>query len=236
MKVIAVNGSPRKNWNTATLLQQALEGSSSQDSASQGSASQGVTTELIHLYDYHYQGCISCFSCKLKNGKSYGRCAVKDELTPLLRQIETTDVLILGSPIYIGAATGMMRSFLERLTFPYLVYDGKYTSLFPGKSVTGFIYTLGAPEERVRQAGYDQQPKITEMILQRLFGAAETLLVTDTYQFDDYSQYETSGFDEAAKARRRKEVFPADCRRAYEMGVRLTQSAKGASGRATDPL
>ena len=216
MKVIAINGSPRKNWNTATLLRQALE----------GAASQRASTELIHLYDYHYQGCISCFSCKLKNGKSYGQCAVQDELTPLFKQIESADVLILGSPIYIGAAPGMMRSFLERLIFPYLVYDGKYTSLFPGKTVTGFIYTLGAPEERILQMGYDQQPKITEMILQQIFGAAETLLVADTYQFDDYSKYETSGINETAKAKRRQEVFPEDCRKAYAMGARLTQSVK----------
>ncbi len=77
MKVVAFNGSPRKSWNTATLLNQALE----------GAASQGAETELIHLYDYSYKGCISCFACKLIGGKSYGRCAVDDELKPILRRI-----------------------------------------------------------------------------------------------------------------------------------------------------
>ena len=72
MKVIALNGSPRKKWNTATLLKHALD----------GAASKGSETELIHLYDYNYKGCISCFACKIKNGKSYGRCAVKDDLKP----------------------------------------------------------------------------------------------------------------------------------------------------------
>ena len=48
MKVIAFNGSPRKKWNTSTLLQKALEGSSSQ----------GAETELIHLYDLNFNGCI----------------------------------------------------------------------------------------------------------------------------------------------------------------------------------
>jgi hypothetical protein len=50
---------------------------------------------------------------------------------------------------------------------------------------------------------------------------AETLMVTDTYQFDDYSKYETSGLDEARKAKRKLEVFPEDCRKAFEMGVRF---------------
>ena len=74
MKVIAFNGSPRKDWNTATLLQHAL----------QGAASQGAETKLVHLYDYNYKGCVSCFSCKVKNGDSYGRCATEDDLLPFL--------------------------------------------------------------------------------------------------------------------------------------------------------
>ena len=63
MKVIAINGSPRKKWNTAILLEKALE----------GAASQGADTELVHLYDLDFKGCSSCFSCKLKGGKSYGK-------------------------------------------------------------------------------------------------------------------------------------------------------------------
>ena len=51
MKVIAINGSPRKKWNTATLLNRSLE----------GAASFGAETEYIHLYDLDYQGFISCF-------------------------------------------------------------------------------------------------------------------------------------------------------------------------------
>src|SRR5665647_3224861 len=113
MKVIAINGSPRKKWNTATLLNKALE----------GAASKGAETELIHLYDLDFKGCISCFACKLKDGKSYGKCAVKDELTPLLKQIEEeADAIILGSPIYFGTVSGEMRSSMERLMFPYLTY------------------------------------------------------------------------------------------------------------------
>jgi len=77
MKVIAFNGSPRKKWNTATLLEKAME----------GALSQGAETKLIHLYDLNYKGCISCFSCKMKNGKNYGRCAVKDDLTSIFEEV-----------------------------------------------------------------------------------------------------------------------------------------------------
>ena len=70
MKIMAFNGSPRKAWNTATLLGKALE----------GAASKGAETELVHLYDLSFKGCISCFACKLKGGRSYGKCAVEDDL------------------------------------------------------------------------------------------------------------------------------------------------------------
>ncbi len=96
MKVIAVNGSPRKHWNTATLLKAALE----------GAAGQGADTELIHLYDLDFKGCTSCFACKLRGGKSYGKCAVRDALTPVLQKAEEADALILGTPVYFGGTTG----------------------------------------------------------------------------------------------------------------------------------
>jgi multimeric flavodoxin WrbA len=211
MKVLAINGSPRKQWNTATLLNKALERASSK----------GVETELINLYDLNFVGCTSCFSCKLKNGKSYGHCAFKDEISPVLERIENVDALILGSPIYLGTVTGVIRSFLERLIFPYLVYDTDRTSLFPKKLPVGFIYTMGANENFIKALSIDKHVELNEMILGRIFGLSESLLVTDTYQFDDYSKYVNS-FDVEEKAKRRREVFPIDCEKAYDMGVRFT--------------
>jgi len=211
MNVIAFNGSPRKNWNTSILLNKALE----------GAASQGAETELVHLYDLNYKGCISCFACKLKDGKSYGKCAVNDDLKPVFKKIEEADAVIFGSPIYFGQVTGEMRSFLERLLFQYLVYDGKGTTLFNRKIKTAFIYTMNVREDFLERIGYAQTFKGTEKLLERFFGESETLVSTDTYQFDDYSKYVTTGIDAEAKAKRRKEVFPIDCGKAFELGVRL---------------
>lgn len=217
MKVMAFNGSPRKKWNTATLLEKALEGASSK----------GAETELIHLYDLNYRGCRSCFSCKMKNGKSYGRCAAKDDLTPILEKVLDAHSLIFGSPIYLGTATGQMKSFLERLVFPFLPYTDPPDSLFPRKIKTGFIYTLGATEGMAKEIGSDHHINTTEMILKWIFGATETLCSYDTYQFEDYSKVVASRFDPEKKARRRKEVFPLDCAKAFEMGVRLAGNDGG---------
>jgi multimeric flavodoxin WrbA len=211
MKVIAFNGSPRKKWNTATLVENALE----------GAKSQGAETELIHLYDLNYKGCISCFACKTKNGKSYGKCAVKDDLAPVFKKVEKADVLIFGSPVYLGDITGEMHSFLERLVFQYLTYTDPPDSLFTRQIKTGFIYTMGVPEEMMNEWGYNQFMNRTSTLLTRIFGHSESLCSFDTLQFDDYSKYVATRFDPDKKAKRRKEVFPIDCQKAFEMGARL---------------
>ena len=210
-QVIAINGSPRKTWNTAQLLEHALE----------GAASEGAKTELVHLYDLDYKGCTSCFSCKLTGGKSYGKCALKDGLTPVLEKVLSADALIFGSPIYVGTATGEMRSFLERLLYPYIVYDPERSSLFPKKMATGFIYTMGADENRVKDMEYEAQFRLTAMILERIFGPSEWFMVTDTLQFDDYTKYVSSGFDPEAKAQKHRKVFPQECKKAFDLGKRL---------------
>ena len=214
MKVLAFNGSPRKKWNTATLLNKTLE----------GAASKGAITEMIHLYDLNYKGCISCFACKLKDGKSYGKCAVKDELTPILAKIGEADAIILGSPIYFFRVTGEMRSFMERLLFPYLEYADPWRSIFPRKINTRIIYTMNITEEEMKELSLGYSLDVNEGILELIFGASESLYCYDTYQFPDHSKVVSDRIDVKAKEQRRKEVFPKDCAKAYEMGCRLAST------------
>jgi multimeric flavodoxin WrbA len=213
MKVIGINGSPRKGWNTAIMVKKALE----------GAASKGAETEMIHLYDLDYKGCISCFACKEKNGKSYGECVVRDDLHPVFKRIKAADAVIFGSPIYLGSVSGEMQSFLERLVFPYLTYTDPPGTLFPKKIHAGFIYTMGLEEKQSNEFGYNSRFANTERLIKRIFGSGETLLSFDTYQFEDYSKVIASRFNPEIKLKRRKEVFPRDCQKAFDMGVRFTQ-------------
>lgn len=213
MKAIAINGSPRKEWNTGVLLNKALEGAMSKE----------AETEIIHLYDYEFKGCISCFACKTRGGKSYGKCAVIDDITPVYEKIEDTDVLFLGSPIYFGDVTGELRSFIERLLFPYLVYTMPPRTLFSRKISIGLIYTMNCPEEFAAKVGYDRLFKSNEEIMNMVLGRAESLMSYDTYQFEDYSKVVADGIDETKKKKRREEVFPADCENAFDLGVKLIE-------------
>lgn len=210
-KIIAFNGSPRKTWNTATLLNKALE----------GAASQGAETELIHLYDLNYKGCLSCFACKLKDSKSYGRCPIPDDLKAVFKKVEEADAIILGSPIYLGRVSGEMASFMDRLLFQYLEYSSPYKSLFPKKIDTGFIYTMNVTEEQMKTYAFDQNPVINENMMKITFGTSESLYSFDTYQFEDYSKVIATAFDAEAKAKRKEEIFPIDCQKAFDLGARF---------------
>ena len=212
MKVLAFNGSPRKKkWNTVTLLKHALK----------GAASVGAKTELIQLYDLNFSGCISCFSCKKINRKKDGICAVQDDLTSVLDRIRNTDALIIGTPVYYGAESAVTRAFIERLCFPYNKYAKDMTTLFPRHIKTALIYTMNISENMIEAMGYNRHFELTRTTFERHFGACELLLSTDTLQFSNYDKYESERFDKEAKAKRNAEVFPLECKRAFELGARL---------------
>ena len=214
MKFYAVNGSPRKKHNTAVLLQKALDGVKSVQPGA-------VEAELIHLYDYNCKACVSCFQCKLLGGKSYGKCALKDELTPVMEKLAEADGIIFGSPIYLGNITGGMRSFFERFLFQYLVYDAAYSSLAPKRMPTAFIYTMGVSEPRMREFGYQGALKYIEMFLERIFAKPDIMYCCDTYQFDDYSKYKADAFSEPDKAAHRDRQFPLDSEHAFQLGAQV---------------
>lgn len=211
MKAIAINGSPRKGWNTEKLLKSALKGA--------GSA--GAETRMIHLYDLNYTGCTSCFGCKRK-GKESSICIVKDELKPVLDEIFQADALFIGSPIYFGDMTGEMISFMERLGFPLLSYDNYSKIMFEGKVNAAVFCTMNVPEKYYR-SGMEERILSRASLLNRLGGKVEVYSSCDTYQFSDYKKYHAGLFDEAQKREVRETQFPKDLIAAFEIGKKLME-------------
>lgn len=217
MNFYAINGSPRKKGNTAEVLKKALEGVHSLLPA--------AATELVHLYDLDFTGCRSCFACKRKGGASYGRCAVRDGLPPLLEKLADADGIIFGSPIYFMGVSGALRALLERLLFPFIVYDAAYSSLAPKRMPTAFVYTMNITETDM--AGFKLPALLSPMetFVARIFSGPEILSVCNTVQFDDYSKYMAERFSETDKKRHREEHFPEVLRHAFAMGVRMAERA-----------
>jgi len=206
MKVLAVNGSARKKGNSATMLKHAVE----------GAEAAGAATELVNLYDLTYKGCTGCEACKLLGGKSFGRCALRDDLTPILGRAIESDALLLASPIYFNDVTGALRSFLERFWFPTLTYAKERKLLYPKRIKVGMIFTTNATSKF-----YAEYYNSLVQTSSRFIGDTEYVTASETWQFDDYSKYAADMFDVEARKRRHEEIFPEDCRKAYEMGKRL---------------
>lgn len=208
MKALALNGSARKDWNTAKMLESALE----------GAKAAGAETKLVNLFDLDYKGCRGCSACKLLGGKFYGACAQQDDLTAILEEAKNTDVLFLGSPIYFSDVTGMMRNFIERFLFPTLTYSKDMHRLYTKRVKVGLVYTFNAPDGFYNDYFAGQQAIFNAMI-----GDTEYVYAAETLQFTDYSKYDADMFDPEQRKTRHETVFPEDCRKAYEMGKRLAE-------------
>ena len=213
-KIYAVNGSPRKSGNTAQLLQKALE----------GAASAGAEVKLIQLADLDFSGCRSCFACKKLENPAPG-CVLKDDLAEILKELLQADGIIMGSPIYFGAESGLCRNFLERLFFPMLRYTNPPSSRAEKRIDFGFIYTMNVPENLMDEYGYNAYLQFQSQTPGLIFNSRNiyTLYACDTHQFDDYSKYECTLFDAAHKAEMRKTQFVADLAKAFEMGRKLAE-------------
>ena len=224
MKALFINGSPRKNWTTFKML----------ESAMRGATDAGAEVEIVHLYDIDFVGCKSCFACKLKNAKTNGVCAIKDDLRPILEKAHDADVIVIGSPIYFSHPTGLTHAFMERLMFPILSYNpkideemGEYKSSLLGRTVpTAMIYTMGVPKEMFDAQQYPLLLGEDSKFLKQLFGYTEVLYSLNSYQFSDYSRYDILAGTEERRAKYRDEQLPNDLRDAYGLGKRLVEKAK----------
>jgi hypothetical protein len=80
------------------------------------------------------------------------------------------------------------------------------------------------PEARMNEFQYPVHTGLNESILNLTFGHAESLFCNETLQFEDYDKVVFSYFDPEERRKRRREVFPQDCQRAFEPGARLVKA------------
>ena len=97
MRIIGINGSPRKKGNTQALLQVAMKSSKMKD------------TKLIHLADYRIRPCDGCGACwKTK------KCPIDDDLEKVIHELIKSDAILVGSPVYYGTMSPQMKAFIDR--------------------------------------------------------------------------------------------------------------------------
>ena len=216
MQAIAINCSPRAHANTAQLLKAALG----------ATAEQGAKTRFFNLYDLNVHGCRSCFACKRLGGPSFGRCALHDDLKPLLDNIvDAADILLVGSPVYYKSVTAGARAFIERSIFPLHDYSPSRESLLKRNVAVGFIYTMNAGEKAL-QNGYDAGWSQIGNLYRNFYGSYSEMFSCDTLQFSDYSKFASSAFDPVHKREHHEQQFPNDIASAQELGRHLVSEAQ----------
>ena len=208
-KIIVIDGSPRKNFNTASMLQKFAEGATS--------VSDKIEVKTVRLYGLDYKGCMSCMACKIK-GKASNICKFKDALTPVLEEIAEADGLVLGSPIYFGDVTGQMRTFLERLAFPWLSYND-YSMTAPKRMPVVLMETMNGLPDRNNSQGYGSM----EFCIQTALGEPEHLVAYNTYQVKNYERFELASFSEEAKRQWRDEHWEQDLQKAFDAGKQMAK-------------
>ena len=218
-KMILLNASPRKNRNTAQMLESVMK----------GAQEAGAECELIHLVGLNYKGCVSCMACKRTGNKCGGLCAFKDELRPVLERILQADAFVMGSPIYWSYPTGMFRNVIERLLFPILRYEIDETTGSTAKNIdkkmpTALIYTMNCTPKYYDLFNYGPILAPDQQYMQQMFGSCEVLNAQGTWQFyPDYSKYDASAVDLEEKQWYRDNQWPKDLQAAYELGKRIVE-------------
>jgi len=103
LKAIGIVGSPRKGGNTEILTAHCLK----------AIAEEGIETELIRLAGLDIRGCNSCGYCF----EHPGECSIKDDMQAVRAKMVAADAIIIGTPVYFGAATALVRGLMERAAF-----------------------------------------------------------------------------------------------------------------------
>jgi multimeric flavodoxin WrbA len=133
MEIVALLGSPRASGNSAFIAERFLK----------AARKKGARTTVFALNKLSYRGCQACDACKTR----LDRCALKDDLAPVLDAVKRADVLLLATPVYYGDVTAQMKGFIDR-TFCFFTPDfrtnGHLSRLPTGRKLV-MVLTQAAP-------------------------------------------------------------------------------------------
>ena len=212
-RIVAINASPRKMWNTDTLVKSAVD----------GAKRAGAEVEVFDIYRLEkFTGCISCFGCKLSPNE--GKCVYKDGLSIVLEAIRNADGLIIGTPNYLGDVSAGFRALYERLIFQSLTYKLEPRSYNEKKIPILFIMTSNAPEEYYSYGGYDKMIKAYQETLNAFVGNTKVMISGNTLQVKDYSRFDWTMFDGESKKERHEKVFPQEIEHASILGEEIVNN------------
>ncbi len=166
MKVLIINGSPRKNGNTYLALSEAAK----------TLENNGIETEIVQIGVKPVRGCIACRKCI---EKELGRCVFDDDIcNRISEKLDGADALIVGSPVYYGQPNGSVLSLIQRMFFS----AGKKVQYKPAAAVcvcrrggaTAAFETMNMPFQMMNM------PVVTSQYWNIVYGRSEGEAALDT--------------------------------------------------------
>lgn len=142
MKIVGIDGSPRKDGNTEKLLKKVLV----------GAEEAGGAVEFLKLADLTINFCQGCGACR-----ATGECIMNDDMDRVVASIQQSDVVVVASPVYAWQVSGNTKVFMDRLC---RLLTPKYESRLNGPKKIAFVYTQGNPDAGLFQPYFDYQEKV----------------------------------------------------------------------------
>jgi len=181
MKVMGFTGSPRRAGNTAWTVDRILE----------GAREQGAEVESWHFSDLDLKPCGGCLGCH-KGGQNTG-CVINDDMQKLYAALEQADVLVLGSPVYMGQMSAQAKIFTDRL---FAQISPRFSPHYQERAVQKklvLVFTQGNPDAGMFQVYFDYTRHMFQLLE---FDVPEVQVVTG---MRNQPAHETKGLEAAMK-------------------------------------
>lgn len=173
MKVLTINGSPRKDGNSNVLCGQFLK----------GAAEAGHGTAEIRLAERKISPCMACYHCMEAGHK----CAIRDDMEEILQKMLEADVIVLATPVYFYSLSAQMKMFIDRCLPRYLELKDKEFY---------FIVTAAEPEHKAA----DEAIASLRGFRRCLPDAVEKGIIYGTGTWDKGDVYRHPAFEKAYEA------------------------------------
>ena len=140
MKILGINGSPRKGGNTEIMLTQILK----------EAESLGAESEYLAVDKLNFQGCKGCLWCQHTGS---ARCVQQDDMAGIYEKIANADAIIVGTPVYFSGMTGQLKTFMDRL-YPFYGRGG-IPSRLPKKIKLALLITQGQADPQLYTRSFE---------------------------------------------------------------------------------
>lgn len=228
VRILAINGTYRKNGTTGQLVRKALE----------GAASVGADTEMVLLAERDVGYCRNCLTCYKDLESEIAPCSINDDVQGILEAIRDADGVFFASPVHNGFVSGLMNAFIERATWTLLRPTGEILGVkgMPEPRLTdktravATVVSAGGIPSEMREYCDLGSPWLQEQAAMICNGEC----IGDIYAGAVFSK-ELEG-DEWSRAYLLRELTEEQLQETYNLGVTMVHALNEEKVRAYDPV